>query len=199
MKIALIILAIFLLIIVGLLFIPIRFELYYGKIETENKTKLLLKYGPIKIDFADKKKSNKKEEKTKEKEPVSFEEKKENLEKYIKLFRIIKKDVIEILDYARRKAIIFEDVEIMSDFGFENAMHTGIFTGLYNGFVYNVLGLIHNSMTLEKMKVELNPKFEKPVFNVRLLCILRIKTVHTVIIAFNVLKLWKKCKKEGRI
>jgi len=207
MKLALIILAIFLLIIIGLLFIPIRFKIVFDKNETAKKTKLLLKYGLIKVDFTDKnkKKSKKEEDKEGEKEEedtkdkASFEDKKKKIEGYIKLFEITKNDVIEILDYAKRKAVTFENIEIISDFGFENAMYTGIFTGLYNGLVYNILGLIHNSMTLENMKVELNPKFEKPIFNLHFMCILRLKTVHTIIIAISVLKIWKKCKKEGSI
>lgn len=203
MRITLIVLSILLAIFVILLLIPIKLVFVFDKSETGNKTTSFIKYGFIKADLSKKDKQTNEQKAYNpediDQKPSSFEDKKNNLEKYIKIFKLIKNDVISVFKYAEKRAVTFENIEVVSDFGFENAMHTGIFAGLYNGFVYNVLGLIHNNMTLRSMKVELNPKFENPVFNLHFVCILRIKTVHTIIIAYNVLKLWKKCKKEGSI
>ena len=94
--------------------------------------------------------------------------------------------------------MVFDNIEIKSEFGFEDAMQTGIFTGIYNGFVYSILGVIHNNSKLKKMDVNLSPNFDKKCFYNRFCCILHIKTVHIMIIAFKVLKIYRKIKKEGR-
>ena len=133
------------------------------------------------------------------KEPFSFEKKKEELEKYIRVFGIIKDDVQKVLSYLAKRAVVFDKIEIKSEFGFDDAMKTGIFTGLYNGFVYSVLGVIHHTSKLRDMEVKLNPDFKKKCFYNRFCCILHIKTVHIMVIAFNVLRIYRKIKKEGRI
>lgn len=203
MQIFLIIIAAILILLAVLLLIPVRLEIIYENKEGHSAA-VTLKYGLItyKIYPNEKKpkkdKEQEKEEKT-DNEPFSFEKKKEELERYIKIFSIIKDDVQKVLSYMAKRAVVFDKIEIKSEFGFNDAMKTGIFTGLYNGFVYSVLGVIHHNSKLRDMQVNLNPDFEKKCFNNRFCCILHIKTAHIMIIAFNVLKIYRKIKKEGRI
>ncbi len=206
MQIFMIIIAAIVLLLAVLLLIPVRLDILYEKAEEQN-AEVTLKYGFItykvypneKKPKKDKKSKVKEDRQDKVKEEFSFEKKKEELEKYIKIFGIIKGDVQKLLSYMARHAVVFDNIEIKSEFGFDDAMKTGIFTGLYNGFVYSVLGVVHHNSKLRDMKVNLNPNFEKKCFYNRFCCILRIKTVHIMIIAFNVLRIYRKIKKEGRV
>lgn len=205
MQIFLIILAAIFLLFAVLLSISVRLELIYEN-KGEQNAEVTLKYGIITYKIYPNKKNTKKDKETEEKEdkqldkePFSFEKKKEELEKYIRIFGIIKGDVQKVLTYMAKRAVVFDKIEIKSEFGFDDAMKTGIFTGLYNGFVYSVLGVVHHTSKLRDMEVKLNPNFEKKCFNNHFCCILHIKTVHIMIIAFNVLRIYRKIKKEGRI
>lgn len=203
MQICLIILAVFLAIFILLLAIPIKLTVIYDSREIEQKSSVIIKYAFIKYCIYPEKKSKKEEKteetgETEEKEPFSFEKKKEELEKYIRIFKMVKADAVKILSYASKHAVVFDRIEVKSEFGFEDAMHTGIFTGIYNGFVYSVMGVIHHNSKLKDMEVNLQPVFGKKCFNNHFSCILHIKTVHIIIVAFNVLRLYRKIKKEGR-
>ncbi|MCR4718289.1 MAG: DUF2953 domain-containing protein [Firmicutes bacterium] len=205
MQIWLIILAVFLTILILLLIIPIELKVIYDSQEIEEKASVLIKYAFIKYRIYPKQKNIKKTtqadvdaEEEKEKEPFSFEKKKEELEKYIHIFKLVKRDVIRILSYASKHAVVFDRIEIKSEFGFDDAMHTGIFTGIYNGFVYSIIGVIHHNSNLKEMEVNLQPVFGKKCFNNHFSCILHIKTVHIIIVAYNVLRLYRKIKNEGR-
>ncbi|MBR4723305.1 MAG: DUF2953 domain-containing protein [Clostridia bacterium] len=203
MQISLIILSVFLAILILLLAVPIKLTVIYDSREIEQKASVLVKYGFIKHKIYPKKQPKKEDiteeagEKT-EKEPFSFEKKKAELEKYIRIFNLVKKDVVKLLSYASKHAVIFDSIEVKSEFGFEDAMHTGIFTGLYNGFVYSIMGVIHHNSHLKEMEVNLQPVFGKKCFNNHFSCILHIKTAHIIVVAFNVLRLLRKIKKEGR-
>lgn len=201
MQIFLIILAAVFLILAVCLLISVRLSITYEKYDAAN-AEITLKYGFITYKIYPKEKKSKDSEKEKDKpqkEPVSFEKRKKDLEKYIRIFNSIKNDVAKVLSYLAKRAVVFDRIEIKSEFGFDDAMQTGIFTGLYNGFVYSILGVIHHNSRLRDMEVNLNPNFEKKCFYNRFCCILHIKTVHIMIIAFNVLRIYRKIKKEGRI
>ena len=200
MKIALIILASILALIFVLLMIPVRLLVDYKKDEVTNETSLVIKYlfWNFKL-FGDKKKEKPEKEKPKEeKKPLSFSEKRDKISKYIKIFEDTKDEIREILDYSARRAIVFEKIYTDIEFGFEDVMHTGIFTGVLNGFVYGVLGFIHQHSNLMDMKVNIQPIFENPCFKVKAGCILRLKNVHIIIVAINILKILRKIRKTER-
>lgn len=201
MKIALIILTSLIALIFVLLMLPIRLLVDYKKDEVTNETSLVIRYlfWNFKL-FGDKKKEEPKEkEKPKEeKKPLSFEEKRDKVSKYIKIFEDTKDEIAQILDYASKKAIVFEKIYTDIEFGFEDAMHTGIFTGVLNGFVYGVLGFIHQHSHLLDMRVNIQPVFENPCFKIKAGCILRLKNVHIIIVAINILKILRKIRKTER-
>lgn len=201
MKIALIILISFIALIFVLLMLPIRILADYKKDEATNETSLVIKYLFLKFNLSgDKKKEKPKdEEKPKEeKTPLSFEEKRDKITKYIKIFEEIKDDAAEVLDYAAKRAVVFEKIYTDIEFGFEDAMHTGIFTGVLNGFVYGVLGFVHQHSNLLDMRVNIQPVFENPCFKIKAGCILRLKNVHIIIVAINILKILRKIRKTER-
>ncbi len=199
MKIGIIIFAVSLLIALWLL-TPIKLELEYIRNESENKTCVLVRYIFLKFCFPKKENDTHTDKSVKEREtkPTSFDTKKERLTKYINIFETVKPDAARLLKYITSRAAVFEKIEFASEYGFDNAMHTGIFSGLLNGFVYSVLGFIHHNSTLRGMAVKITPIFDKPCFNIRAKCILHVKTAHIIIIAVNVLKILRKIKKtEG--
>ena len=127
MTVFLIILAV----LVIILLIPIRMELDCNKDELKNETSILVKYAFIKFRIYPKKKKSKENkneeqsenvEKLNEKEPFSFENKKKEIENYLKLFNSVKKDVVRILSYTSKHAVIFDKIGLSSEFGFEDAM-----------------------------------------------------------------------------
>ena len=203
MTVSLIVIAILVLVLI----LPVRLEAFYENDEIAKKASVFIKYGFIKYQLYPEKQSKKKAEKDEkeekedendEKEPFSFEKKKQEIEKYIRIFEAVKSDAVKILNYAARHAVVFDNIEVKSEFGFDDAMQTGIFTGIYNGFVYGIMGIIHHTSKLRAFDVKLQPEFGKKCFYNRFSCILHIKTVHIIIIAFKVLKIMRKVKKEGR-
>ena len=176
--------------------LPIRLLVDYKKDEITNETSFTLRYlfWNFKL-FGDKNKETPKEQPKEEKKPLSFDEKRDKVSGYIKIFEDTKDEAAEILDYASRKALVFEKIYTDIEFGFEDAMHTGIFTGVLNGFVYGVLGFIHQHSRLLDMRVNIQPIFDNPCFKVQAGCILRLKNVHIIVVAVNVLRLLRKIKK----
>ena len=191
--------------ILVLLFVPVRLDINYIKDRMTNEVTVSVRYMWLKLQLYPNKKwkkSGKKEDNSKEENPdkkLSFEEHKNKIDGYLRVFKEIKADAVKLLRYLTEHAMVFELIDVNIDFGFENAMHTGIFTGVLNGFVYSVLGVIHNCSTLKKMEVMIQPEFDKVCFTSKLRCILRQKNVHIIIIVFNVLKILRKIRKtEGR-
>ena len=101
MQIFLIIIAVLVLAIAVCLFISVRLSATYEKYDTSN-AEVILKYVFITYKLYPKKKEKSKEEKEEdkpEKEPLSFEQKKQEIEKYIRIFNNIKGDVSRVLTY----------------------------------------------------------------------------------------------------
>lgn len=207
MKIALLS-ALFLIIITLILYIPLRLEIIYDSEPGKNQAKIKYMFFtfylyPKKSKKNHTKDKDKNEEKNKKderknKEEISFDKEKKRIENYITVFNKIKGDTVKILRYAAQRAVVFEKIGVKIHFGFDDAMHTGIFTGILNGFVYSVLAVIHQNSTLKDMDVAILPNFEETCFDSHCECILHIRNVHIIIIAFNVLKIYKKIQKEGR-
>ena len=197
-----IILAVFLIVIAILLYAPIRLKLSFFRDGVSDEIKLVLSYLWLKIVLFDstekKEKKPKKDKPKKEKEPFSYEKEKARLEKYISIFEEIKEDIGRILEYTGGRAIVFENVKVHTEFGFSDAMHTGIFTGVINGFVYSVLGFIHHKTKLVNMDVQVQPVFDKICFFTDCQCIVKSKNAHIIIIALNVLRILRKIRKVER-
>lgn len=197
MKIALIILLSIIALIFVLLMLPVRLFVDYKKDDVTSEKSFVIKYLFLSFKLFDEK-DKPKDKPKQEKKPLSFDEKRDKVSKYIKIFEDIKDEAAEILDYASNKALVFEKIYTDIEFGFEDAMYTGIFTGVLNGFVYGVLGFIHQHSNLMDMRVNIQPIFENPCFKVKTGCILRLKNVHIIIVAINILKILRKIRKTER-
>lgn len=198
MKIALIVLLSVLAVLFILLLLPVRIYADYKRNELSNEGTLYIRYAFWKFGISDRKKKDKKEKTAEEKKSLSFEEMRDKISAYIKIFEETKDDVARVLDYTAGRALVFEKVYTEIEFGFEDAMHTGIFTGVLNGFIYGVLGFIHQHSTLKDMRVNIQPVFENPCLEVKTGCILRLKNVHIIIVAINILKILRKIRKTER-
>lgn len=186
--------AIFIILICIILFTPVCITAEIEGDKLKNTADIKIRYGTIKKHIRPSEKK-----KTEKEKFFSFEHQKANLEKYIHVFDAVKPHAAKILKRLTQKATVIEYIGINSEFGFDNAMHTGIFTGIYNGFVYSVLGFIHHNAVLKKMNVELQPVFDKVCFTWHVKCIARLKPVHIIIAAINVLEIIKTIKHEGSI
>ena len=195
MVIALIIILAVIVSVFVLLLLPVRIFVDYKKNEQTNEVSATLRYMFFKFDLV---KDRKKPKEQKKKEHTSFEEKRDKVSRYIEIFEQIKDEASKILDYTAKRAVVFEKIYTDIEFGFEDAMHTGIFTGVLNGFVYGVLGFIHQHSNLSDMQVKIQPMFENPCFRIETGCIVRLKNVHIIIVAINILKILRKLRKTER-
>lgn len=198
MKIALIVLVSIFALIFVLLLLPIRLLVDYKKDEETNETSMILQYAFFKFRLFGDEKKPKQDKPKEEKKPLSFEEKRDKVSVYIEVFEKTKDDIREVLEYASSRAVLIEKIYTDIEFGFSDAMHTGIFTGVLNGFVYGVLGFIHQHSRLLDMKVNIQPNFENSCFKISTGCILRLKNVHIIIVAINLLKILRKIRKTER-
>ncbi len=200
MNILLTALAVLVILIPVLLLIPLRLALKFDRDGVNNDFTLTVKYlfFTFKPSKKNKKKNKPKKNEVSEKEPFSFEREKARLERYISLYDKLKDDIVRLLDYCARRYVVFEKIGVDIDFGFGDAMYTGIFTGLLNGFVYSVLGIIHHCSDLRDMQVNIQPDFDGTKLNTHAECILRLKNVHIIVIIVNVLKILNKIKKGRR-
>ena len=98
----------------------------------------------------------------------------------------------ELLYVIAKKVIYFDELGIYSDFGFDDAMVTGISTGVMNGAVYNILAGIDRASNLKKWHVELNPDFNNKRLYVKLHSIIRIKIVHIIVMVPKLVKIFFK-------
>ncbi len=135
----------------------------------------------------------KKSKKQKQTESVSKENKskKDIFRKII----ILSDDIKALGAYAADKCIVFEQLRFNLDFGTDDAALTGILTGVINGIVYTILSVIHHNTTLKNRDISINPDFEREKFDIRYLCIVKVRLLHIIIIGIKALKLYKKYKK----
>ena len=191
MKIALIIIALILLIFAVLLFVPFFFVIEFSKKEDKKNFDVKVKYLFFNIKTKEKK-NEKPDETVKEKDNTTLTEKVKN---GIEIFKENEDDVVDILHYASEKAVKIRNLTFCMDFGLSDPMDTGISTGAINGIIYNVLALLNNFFEIEECNVKINPDFERKHMDISSRCILKIKSVHIIIIVFKVLKMYFKITK----
>ena len=196
---ALIIVIAILLVFTILLFVPSVLEYSFKWNEDEKKTVIVFRYLFIKIVLGQKNKKEKtvkKNKKVKEKKKYKFEDVKVSVKKYYKIAKTIKSDIFKILSYAKERLIILKKIDISLKFDFEDPMKTGIYTGTINGAVYNVLGILDNSIGIQNFKVDIVPLFEnRDYFDIDISGIVKIKNVHIMVILIKLIKVYYKVKK----
>ncbi len=174
------------------LFCNLTVSFSYSHFESENKTELVIKYLFIKKKIHTEKKEKAQNDKKDEKNDLPSK----SLKDYYNLYKLLKDDVFKLLDYLMKKAAVFKEINIKTDFGCKDAAITGILTGTLNGIFYNIIAFFHNNFTLKTWEIEVNPDFENEKFNVYFDCIVKLKVAHIIIIGFKGLKILLKLRKE---
>ncbi len=182
------------------LLVPLTIEVEYKKNVTENKVTAKVKYMGITIDLLKRQpnQKHKADKPQKEAKKLSFSEVKQAIEKGSDIFSEIREDIVHILEYLSRRAVRVNLIKLHIVFGFDDAMYTGMMTGLLNGVAYNVLGLLHHHLTIQKWDVVIQPDFYTARFDIETQGILKIKNVHIMYIGVKMLKLYFKARKNSR-
>lgn len=189
--------------LIFLLFSSVSFNFSFRRREGKNSTEFLIKYLFINKKIAVEKKDKTKKTENKKTDKQGKNDLAENgIRYYLDLYKEIKDDVFGILNYITRKTGVFESIKIRVDFGFSDVSKTGIMTGTLNGILYNIMSYFHNNYTVRDWEISVNPDFDNEKFDVFFDCIVKLKTVHIINIAFKGLKIFnimrKTTKKKGR-
>lgn len=186
------------LIICLFLFVPFQLHILYQKDVVINKMDVKIKYLFFTFHLVpNKQKKNKtlSEKEEQKKSTLSFDDVKQILKQFEKNFNLIKEDIIDILHFLMRHAVVIQTIRVHLNIGLDNAMTTAMSVGTANALIYNILALIHQYSNIQNWDVNIIPDFDQKHFDVETECILKIKNVHIMIIAIKGLKLYFKLKK----
>jgi len=178
----------FIIVIAILAFLPVRLYASYG-----DGKELYVKIAWFKINL-NKEKSEKKEN-TEKKEEKKHPKKK--LSYYRSLIKTVKTDVYDILEYMRKYAVRADDFKLYIKFGWHDRAEVGIAYGMANAFVYTVMGVLHNILTVKDWNIEIIPEYEKEIFDLKVHGILKTRLVHIMVIVIKAVKILIKVKRSG--
>ena len=123
----------------------------------------------------------------------------EDLKYYKRVFEYFKSDISKILICAKEKAVKIKNFDVNIAFAGSDAMNTGIYTGVLNAIVYNLLAVVNNSVGIEEISVDIKPDFNMPAYaKAKISCILNTKLAHIIVILIKVLKIYIKYKIKGK-
>ncbi len=174
------------LIVIGLSDINIHYR--FSHIENENSSKIILKIWFIKFKIPVKKDNKELKDLKKQKKKRTDA----SFKYYYKLLKYLKNDLKKTILFLKDRMVKIQDLDINIKFGFSDAAATGIAVGVVNGAVYGTLGFLHHNFNLKKFNVEIEPYFEREIFEACVEGSIRIKTIHILSILFLVFKLFKK-------
>lgn len=174
------------------MFIPVKIQFFIKKTEQDNKTEIRIKY--LFFKFSKKEKLKKTDNiKSAPERNLSFVIVKD-------IYTSSKKDILSIVSYLKKKAVLLENIDFELDFGYQDAASTGMMTGIINGAAYNIVSILCNNLKVITWDIRITPDFENEKFDAKLCCIAKIKTAHIIVVGLMALKiLFKICKvKKGR-
>lgn len=190
--IALIIILSIIIVLAVLISIPLYFEIRYIYDDKAEKAQVLLKYLCFKVTLLPK---NEKEKASKSKDIEEKSQKQfsyEDFKRYHDGIKLYWDDICDILYILFKKSVYTKKLSLYAYFGFDDPMLTGIATGAANALVYNLLSVIERCSNLCNKEIHLNPDFDKPVFYINTHCIIKIKSVHIIVMAVKILRLFFK-------
>lgn len=123
---------------------------------------------------------------------------KTKLSYYADFFRMIKKDIYDLLDYMCSHGVIVEKLDFYLKFGWRDEPSVGIAYGMANAVIYTVMGVIHNALTVKKRNIEIVPEYDKEIFETSFDCILKTRIAHISVMAAKSAKLIMKVKKANK-
>ena len=191
-------LAVVLLIIASILFLPVYATVNY-RYEGERHSFIVairvLKITIFKKDLlAERKAQVKKTEKKKPQKTEKPEKKKKKpLKERLKALISTKENIFKIFD-ALKRLLVFKKLFLTVKFGTSNAANTGMLTGALNIVVYNLFALIYNNFKVHNINVNITPQFKGEDNFVEFYSIVRVQSVHIMSIVFNIIKILEKVK-----
>lgn len=97
-------------------------------------------------------------------------------------YKDIKDGVFSLVGYVIKHAVTICELNISADYGFSDPMTTGIVTGLLNGAVYNIIGMLDRNARLQSRSINLIPDFENKKMKVGVYCVLATNIWHLLAI-----------------
>lgn len=174
------IIAAILIILVGILFSPLRIEASYQE-----------KYIPVKIFIAGipvfkltpKKNDQKKSDKSPNEKAVKLENDMWTFGERIKHFADLYTTTVRLF----KEYVSIDSVKLQINVGTGDAASTAISTGVLWGAVYGLLGIIGSIMYINKHDVHINPVYEKAAFSLDGKCIIKSRIAYIIFIAITIL------------
>ena len=186
--------AIILLIILLFLLLPAGIRISYGKSKNAD-IELKFLWGLVKIPLKPKAKKDK-AEKTKQSDTPEEKDKSffEGLNNISRIIKIINKTYSKSREYVYKR--MKADVTVNITFGLYDAALTGIATGAIWTLLYEILGLISTSAQIQKHSFNVDPVFDKALFEADGLCVFKFIPVNVIGILIHILKNYNKVKAE---
>ena len=186
--------AIILLIILLFLLLPAGIRISYGKSKNAD-IELKFLWGLVKIPLKPKAKKDK-AEKTKQSDTPEEKDKSffEGLNNISRIIKIINKTYSKSREYVYKR--MKADVTVNITFGLYDAALTGIATGAIWTLLYEILGLISTSALIQKHSFNVDPVFDKALFEADGLCVFKFIPVNVIGILIHILKNYNKVKAE---
>lgn len=190
-------------VIMILLLIPADCILEFSYNNKENNGAIIIKYAFLKFKIF----PNEKVEEEVEKEEETTDDEEEKKEKTDTLgiitlikevYKQLKKDILNLLDYIICHAIKIKELNISSKFGMGNPMYTGIATGTVNAVVYNIIGWMDRRMKLDKWNVSLDSDFDNACLDMGVYCRIRTSCLYVLTIGLKAVKVILKIQKVNR-
>ncbi len=181
------ILAIVLLLIITVLYFPIRLKVSYIKKNLD----VSLNFGFLKIRIPVKKKKNKENDGKKE---DNENKKKDAFGAFNRFFCVLQG--FYDASPAIKKTICVEKLELKSVFGTDDAAFTGTAVGLAYAEVYKLIGFLSVIFKVNMPKIEITPVFEdRMVFDIECKSIIKTKLAHIIIAGYKFYTSYKNALK----
>ena len=183
-----------------MLFAPLDAELSYHKDLYQQEEQLTLRYLGIRIPLqkGGKKEKKEKKEKSEQEEKPDDESILARMRKFRSAYQMLREELLGLLRFLSKKAVRIRKFSFSLDFGLEDPALTGILSGIVYGVYYNLLALIDQNLRLDHAETKISPNFQTPCFDLRCVCILRIKPVHIMIMLLKCFKIYLKYKKNRK-
>lgn len=119
----------------------------------------------------------------------------EKVENFRKTFVLVRDVITTVFGYAGDK-VEFVDIMVKSRFGTGDAGKTGMICGVFWSLLGNVYAFLCRFFRLDFPDVQLEPDFEKKVFEIDVRGIIKIRPVHIITAAIRGFKVYDKHKCE---
>ena len=98
-----------------------------------------------------------------------------------------------------KKAVYAKDINLHIDFGFGDAMTTGILTGVLWTGIYNVISFVSSVITIAEPNINVIPNYNQDKCSVRLECIITSRLVNLIAVAVSVGISYLKFKRKEKL